>query len=353
MEMPEWTEDIKESMNKFTSKLKLGTILSRGWVRKTILGIGVVLTLGYPTMFISQYEINDNPHLQINPQFVIDGGSKVVSQVVTLLDREINNTIWAPNKPFFYPISWGDDMQMYQEGIAYAVSRWAVEMNDYLGRGRSSTASDGDLEKASGALKYDPRTWVYDIGDSILPRTSSEGMYNNAITALMNYNKRLAEGNAVYDLRADNIINFIDRVRKDLGGQGASLELSILSKDNLTQDELNSLTPEMRELVHSNGGHFDYAADNLFFSTKGRMYGYYIILQALGEDAKKELEARNAYTLWLRMLTSLRSGAELYNLSISNGETMSWIVPNHLAQIGFYLQRADKQLLELENVLSK
>lgn len=358
METPTWVEDIKYNVSKFTSKLKLGTILSPlsnsgGFFRKTAAGVGVILLVTYPAAFIWQYEINDDPYIEVSQEYVVDGGSHVVSAVNSLLDREVNNTVWAPNKPFFFPISWGDDMSFYQEGIAYAISRWAVEMNDYLGRGRSSTASDSDLETASGALKYNPRTWVYDISDGLLPRTSSAGMYNNAIDALHRYNQRLAAGKAVYDLRADNLINVLDRIRKDLGGQGASIELTVLNPDSLTQDEINSLTPEMLERLGHNDGHWDFEADDIFYTTKGRMYGYYVILRALGEDARPILEERNAVELWNRMLTSLRTGAELYSISISNGDLDDWVSPNHLTTIGFMLERSTRQMKELESVLAR
>lgn len=358
METPLWVDDVKDSINGFANKLKLGTILSPfkftgGWLRKTAVGVGAILLATYPAAFVWQYEINDDPTLQIATEYEVDGGSRVVGIVNTLLNQEVNETVWAPNAPFFVPISWGDDMAMYQEGITYAVSRWAVEMNDYLGRGRSSTASDADLESASGMLKYNPRTWIYDISEGILPRTSSEGMYNNAIQALQSYNERLAAGTAVYDLRADNLINVLDRIRKDLGGQGASIELSVLNPDNLTQAEINSLTPDMLERLDHNDGHFDFDADNIFYTTKGRMYAYYLILRELGEDAKPLLEERNAYGLWQRMLTSLRSGAEIYSISISNGDLDDWVSPNHLSTIGFMLERATRQMKELESVLAR
>lgn len=307
-----------------------------------------------PLIFVSQYEINDQANLIVPDRYNAEGGSIAVAVAVTLLDREVNQTVWAPNKPWFYPIHYGDDMANYQKGIVYAISRWSIEMLDFLGRERSSGATDVDLDKAAGALKYNPETWIYDIKDSLLPRTSSDQMYNTAIKALLRYNERVSKGTAPYRRdAADNLIQAIDRVRKDLGAEGSTIELLIMEPENFSREDLQRLTPSQSKLLSSNRGHFDNNIDDVFYSVKGRMYAYYHLLNALGQDFQKVIKDKGADNLWASMLITMRSGSGLYSLSLSNGKLMSWVVPNHAAEIGFFLLRVDKQLKEISNVLEK
>jgi len=318
-----------------------------------LLGMVPAMILLFPAVFVWQYKINDDLVLPIESKFDISGGSRAVATASALLDIEINKTTWAPNKPWFFPIHYGDDMTNYQKGIVFAVSRWSIEMVDQLGRQRGSGSSDPDLEKASGALKYNPETWLYDISDSMLPRTSADQMYNVAIEALTRYNKRLANKSAVYDLRADNIIQALNRIRKDLGDRGSMLEVLILEPNDFSEEEIQNLTSEQLEVLNVNGGHFDTSVDDVFYAVKGRMYAYFHLLAALGQDAHIMLKEKNVNELWKAMLLTMRSGAGMYSISLSNGAPMSLLIPNHAAQIGFFVLRVDKQMKEIIDVLAK
>ena len=76
----------------------------------------------------------------------------------------------------------------------------------------------------------------------------------------MPYNKRLAEGNAIFDKRADNLLATLDRFAADLGSASAA---------------------SYGEVKNDAYGIFDFNADDIFYDTKGRIYGYYMILKAL------------------------------------------------------------------------
>lgn len=302
------------------------------------------LFLLFPIVFFVEYRIDDDPALAANPSFVTAGGSQAVTMAATLMDREINHTEWAPNRLWYHPIAFSTNMKNYQQGIQYAVARWAVEMADVLGRERGSGEADRDLTNAAGLFKFDPTHWA-------LPSAVTE--YNDAITALLAYNQRLAKGQAKYDKISSTLSTFLDRISKDLGSQSAVLELTVLSPDDFTTEEKQHLTDDERAVLSSNGGYFDGRAGAAFYATKGRLYADYIILHAIGEDYAEVIAAKHAQEHWDNMLVSLRSAARFSKFFIANGAAGSYFTPSDLSTQGFHLLRADKQLAELADILNK
>ena len=100
------------------------------------------------------------------------------------------------------------------------------------------------------------------------------------------------------------------------------------------------------------GGFLDFAADDLFFNVKGRLYGYTMILVALRSDFSKVITERQIDAAWAQMLDSLRVAAALDPVLIVNGPP-DGLVPSHLMAQGFYLLRARTQLREITNILLK
>jgi hypothetical protein len=313
-----------------------------GLAFKILLGAVAALFALFWIVFFWQYSIDDDPNLAPDPAFA--GGSAAVAMAATLMDQEIRHTIWAPNKPWFYPIAHSTNMINYQRGLQYAVARWAVEMSDLLGRERGSGEADRDLITASGRFKFDPSAFL-------LPSAVSQ--YKEGIAALVAYNQRLAAGQAKYDKIASNLSLFIDRISKDLGSQSATIELMVLTPSDLTDAEKSHLSDSQRDVLEGNGGYFDPRAAETFYASKGRMYAYYMLLKAMGEDYHDVLAEKNALYHWENMLLSLRSGATLHKFFIANGSPGSYLIPSDVAVQGFFLLRADKQLKELADILNK
>jgi len=316
--------------------------MDAGMVGKFAIIIVAGLVSMFWLVFAFQYEINDDIDLKPKKEFVFEGGSQTVAMAATILSHEINDTIWVPNKPLFYPIALGDDMYHYQLGVHFAVTRWAIEMADTIGRERGSGSADKDLLTAIARFNIDPTAYLF-------PNAPSE--YNEGIAHLRSYNQRIAKGQARFERRADNFAIFLDRISKDLGSQANTIELKVLTPDMIGADDLAELTDAEKRILSSNWGHFDLTADDVFYAVKGRTYAYYILLAAMGEDFKDVLTQKGAVGKYNKMLLSLKSAADLYSLSISNGELMSWFTPSHLSQLGFFVMRANKQIDEISDML--
>ena len=302
--------------------------------KAVIAGLLVIagLVLYFPLGMLLAHSVNDDVEFIVPEEHRLANGSRAVAMAVALIEREVIQTKWVANKPFPFPSSVLDNMPNFQMGMLYALSRFAIELTDVLGRTRGSSQVDPDLDKASGLLKYDGTIWVWEPSTSLMPTASAERQYIAGMKGLISYNKRVDGGEAVYDRRADNLIAFLERVGSDLGSASASLDTQAMG---------------------SNAGWFDMAADDVFYATKGRLYGYYLLLREIGVDFQAVIEEKNVDKAWQQMLESLQTAAAMDPLIISNGSNDGLFMPSHLAVQGFYLLRARTQLKEVANILLK
>jgi len=295
------------------------------WIVAAILFIFIVY---FPLGMLVFNEIDDDLDVAPAPQYSVQGGSQAVAIAATITMREAER--WIANKPFWHPSAPLDNTPNYQLGIMYAVSRFALELGDHLGRVRGSSAINENVDRASSLLRYDGTVWYWGQGN-IWPDAKAESQYRRGVDALLQYNRDVAAGTATFERRADNLIVLLDRIASDLGSSSAVLD----------------------ERVAAAGGHFDSRADDVFFNVKGKMYGYAVILNAVGQDFSTVIEERRAGEIWTNMLTSMRTGAGMDPLIVINGEQDSTLSPSHLATMGFHLLRARTQLRELVDTLQK
>ncbi|MGH6892905.1 MAG: DUF2333 family protein [Dongiaceae bacterium] len=305
----------------------------RRWVRRSkwiALVLLVLLILYYPVGMILVHRINDDPAFAAGD--VPQGASKTVALAAALIQREVGETSWPANDPFFMPGAALDNMPNYQIGIQQALGRFATEMADQIGRQRGSSSADKNLTDARSSLNYAPDRWVWDPAISWWPTAGSEDQYLAAMRSLLAYNDRLARGQATFETRADNLMTTLDRIGKDLGASSNAID---------------------RQIDEHSGDWFDLHADDVFYRNKGQLYAYGLLLRDLGTDFKAVLDEKGAGSVWARMVGSMLDGAELQPLIVMNGSPNALVQPNHLAAQGFYLLRARTQLEELTDILQK
>ncbi|MBL4837793.1 MAG: DUF2333 family protein [Kordiimonadaceae bacterium] len=306
----------------------LQTVSGSSW-RKIAAGAPLLffLYIGIGMPFVHRVDDAVNPNIKTPP-----GGSYSVAAMAFLVNRETKTHNWTPNDPFFLPGSWIDNTPNYQKGMIRALSRFGFELRDQLGRTRGSSAVDVGLEKAAGNLSKEPDRWILDFGTSFLPTTASDVYYREGADELEKYNAKLAAGEAIFERRADNLLNTLDRIALDLGASSAALE----------------------EYIGKHAGGFlpDFGADDLFYQVKGQVYAYALILKALRQDFTKVIEDRELRSLYDELLKSMTDAATLDPMLVTNGAADGTIA-NHLSTQGFYLLRARTQLKEVTNILLK
>jgi hypothetical protein len=306
----------------------------RPWYRRRLwlwplllVGLLVVYYLGG---MLWLHEIDDDPEFALESS-VPEGSSRAVAVAADLIDREINTHRWVANDPFFMPGSLLDNMPEYQQGIVTAISRFSLELADQIARTRGSSQVDPDLDRAAGLLRYPGTIWIFDFRTSWAPTASSEQQYRQAVAALRSYNERLGQGQAVFETRADNLLGTLDRIAADIGSSSAALDQQLRAA---------GLWP-------------DFAADNLFYVTKGRLYAYYLLMRALQVDFANVIRERQLGSAWTQTVESFREAVNLQPWVVVNGAPDSQVMPSHLASQGFFLLRARTQLREISNILLK
>ncbi|OWV88857.1 hypothetical protein ATY78_20345 [Rhizobium sp. R635] len=266
--------------------------------------------------------------------------SAIVDVTADLTDFNVNQNAWISSmllyKAGFFGIDWDhtpflDNKASFQRGINQAVRRTSAELVDTLGRVRGTSGINNDLQRARGNLQFDEYSWYFGL-NPFGPKTPTPSFYRTAIGDLRKFNTDLAACNAIFDGRADNLMQFIDRIANDLGS---------------TSDML----AERSE--HHNRGWFDTRADDRFWFAYGQLYAYYAILTAAQADFSQVVQERNLGAIWGGTTRQFQAALRIQPAIISNGREDGWIMPSHLATMGFYILRVRSNLVEIRSVLDR
>jgi hypothetical protein len=272
------------------------------------------------------------------------GRSYIAAAASELIDFNVNRNLWISSNPFYkagflFLIDWDrtklfDNKAAFQRGVHQAVQRTLTELADTLGRVRGTAAVDPDLSAARGNIQFDQYTWILNPFSTrpFGPTTTTPVYYRNARASLLRYQDRLVACSASFDVRADNLLQFLDRIAADIGSTTATLM-------------------ERADSHHS--GWFDTRADDLFMFAKGQMYAYHGILAAARADFREVVQFREISAIWDNMERHIEEAIRLSPLIISNGAEDGWIMPSHLTTLGFYILRARSNLVEIRSVLDR
>jgi hypothetical protein len=300
------------------------------WKAWAAMGFVALLPIYFIVGAVSTHRINDN--LNFKADDAGPGTSKTIAVIGGLIDREVNETAWAPNTQPFQPaalLRYGGNMVNFQSGLVKALSTLTLEIDSQVGRTRGTSAADADLGKARQGLSRQPDTWI--IGSSGLT-SSADHEYRQAIVALKAYNQRVGNGVAVFDVRVDNLQAVLNRTALDIGSSSDALEKQMAAG---------------RKVV------IDRRADKLFYFVKGQSYAYFMTLRALREDFKDVIAERRVGPLYDAMLADLATAGSMQPLIVQNGSPEAALMPNHLSTEGFYLLRARAKLREISDVIGR
>ena len=266
--------------------------------------------------------------------------SLIVEATADLVDFNVNRNAWTSSMILYklglFGIPWErtpffDNKAAFQRGVNQAIRRTAIELVDTLGRVRGTSGIDADLQSARGNLQFDEETWYFGLSP-FGPKTPTPSFYRAAIKDLRAFNARLEKCEAVFDARGDNLLQFIDRIANDIGGTSAIL------RDR--SEKYNS-------------GWFDPRADDRFWFAYGQLYGYYGILTAAHADFHEVIAQRGLTQLWAELEEQLRASLNMQPAIVSNGAELGWLIPAHLATLGFYVLRVRSNLVEVRLVLDR
>lgn len=267
-------------------------------------------------------------------------GSAMVDVTASLLDDNANQSAWVSSNPlykagFFFLVDWKDtpffdNRASFQLGTNQAIRRTAVELVDRLGRVRGTSSVNQNLQDAREAANYRETAWVVTFSPPFL-QPSTQARLRDARANLLAFNEELRRCQADFDARADNLMQFLDRVTADIGSTSEILH---------------------RQMGEANFIGFDRRADDRFWFAYGQLYAYYGILVAARSDFREVTQQRNLDALWSRIEEQLRNALTIQPPMIANGSASS-LIKSHLESIGFVLLRVRSNLVEMREVLDR
>jgi hypothetical protein len=295
-----------------------------GFFARIALLAALVLFVLYPFVAWLYSGIDDDPKFSASAASWRPGMSHSVAAVAALVDLEVNRHEWTPNDPWFWPTALLDDKPNYQMGMVAALANFSNVLSDRLGRAGANAPGDADLQDARDALHYPPDIWLWKPQISLWAG-STESRYRGAIESLSAYNERLATGQAVFTASADNLRQVLEHIAADFDSSAAQIESH----------------------VRHSGFAVSVSADDIFYSTKGKAYAYYIVLKEIQPDFEIVIRDRNLGKRWSEMLTSLRALVTMRPSIVFDGSADGSFLPCHLCGEGFFLLRTREQLRDM------
>lgn len=334
----------------------------RGWILKAVVGLALLVLIGlYANFFYAtQWWNNFNPSYPDNYTFEkrnvsageqlaagagtdtarTCGNSGIAQIAADLTDFNVNQNAWISSMILYklglFGINWDntpwmDNKASFQRGINQAVRRTATELADNLGRVRTTSQIDADLQDARGNLQFDEYTWYFGVSP-FGPKTPTPSYYRDAVRKLRSFNARLATCQATFDARADNLKQYIDRIASDIGSTSAILK---------------------ERAENHNNGWFDFRADDRYWFAYGQLYAYYGLMKGAQADFEDVIKEKHLQSLWDTMDAQFVSALRIQPFIIANGREDGWLLPTHLTTMGFYVLRVRSNMVEISNVLTQ
>lgn len=299
------------------------------WWHVLIIAFAALIFLYYPLGGLLVNNIDTNTDYEIkqnNPQ------SATVDMMAFMVNREINEKMWTPNLPFFFPSYFLDNMPNFQLGMFEALSNFAGGFAARIEKNIIEDKNELHLKEAADLLKYPGTVWLFSPTNKLMPAPSANTQYRKARKQLIKYNHGLSDGSEIFYKNPEDLAFFLKRARKDLW-------------KSVTKNLEGSIRENSSSLI-------DNKSDDIFYYNLGKTYAYYLLFKALGSDYKDTLVSTNQYGTWTVMLKALENGAKISPSIVRNGELDSFSAPNHLAGLGFYMLKAQTLMQKIEDKIN-
>ena len=248
-----------------------------------------------------------------------------------LIRSEVNDKIWTPNLPFFFPSYFLDNMPNFQLGLMSGVSALSKSMAARLEK-NITLPEEHYLRMASELLQYPGTIWMFSPQNKLVPVPSAHSQYRKARKQLIKYNRKLNDGSLVFYRNPRDLAFFLRNISAGLHQTAVRLE-----------ERIREESPSW----------LDTKADDIFYYGRGQAYADCMLLKALALDYKKILVDSGVYPDWTRMLKALENAAQMSPSIVRNGEIDSSFAPNHLTAQGFYLLKARSLMQKISRNLEK
>ena len=282
-----------------------------------IICIAGFLLLYYPIGAWMTEKIDRNTNIEISTSNPNE--SLTISAISYLINQQVNDKIWTPNLPFFFPAAILDNMPNYQLGMIDGISKFTNAFEKGIDKDVPNKENISPVYKAAVLLRYPGTVWMFSPNNKIKPVPSAASQYRKARRQLIKYNETLAENKISLKKNLPDLV-------------------AVLKKVNLSLAQSNNqISSQIRE---SSSDWIDWSADDIFYYNQGKTYAYAILLKALGQDYKEIIVKHNQYQNWVSLTKALERACQIQPSVICNGELSSITAPNHLAYLNGHILRA-------------
>jgi len=300
------------------------------WWRTMIIALAAVIFLYYPLGGYLVNNIDRNTSYEINENHPEQ--SAAAEMMAFIVNREVNEKIWTPNLPFFYPSYFLDNMPNFQLGMFDSLSKFASAFAGRIDKRISREEEKSDLGAAAELLRYPGTVWMFSAENKLLLAPSANIQYRRARRRLIDYNSKLSSGQETFYKSAADLAYILNKSRIHLGKSSAALE-------NRIREESSSW--------------WDTKADDVFYYQQGKTYAYYLLLKALGNDYEEIIVRADIYARWTSLLKALENASSLQPAVVRNGELNSLTAPNHLSYLNMYIGKARNLLAQMAQILQQ
>ena len=188
----------------------------RGWILKAVLGAALLLLVGLYGYFVwnTQAWTNFNPDYVANYTFDnVSAGeqtsaenaaartcarSAIADVAADLTDFNVNQNAWISSMILYklglFGLDWDktpflDNKASFQRGVHEAVRRTTTELADNLGRVRTTSQIDSNLQSARGNAQFDEFTWYFGLSP-FGPKTPTPSYYRAIVTDLQDVQRQ-------------------------------------------------------------------------------------------------------------------------------------------------------------------
>lgn len=174
--------------------------------------VGLVLVMLSPALYVGSYYLYraidqmrfptvDTQIETLSPDDA-NKGSHMAGAMINQLDRELNSSFgWTPNDLYINPTRYLTRRNNRQLGVIHATRMLSNFFATNLAKYGQADNENADLKRARTELfAYSEYKWWF---------FSTESRYHEGIRLVRKYQSDLAAGNAVYNMRTDDIYNLL------------------------------------------------------------------------------------------------------------------------------------------------
>ncbi len=241
-----------------------------------------------------------------------------------------------------------DNMPNWETGVLQQVRDLArVIRNDYS-RSQSQSREDVDVSIAEQKFFFDANSWL-------LPPT--ERRFREGIEGFISYRDRLAgvaEPEAQFFARADNLREWLAQVEKRLGSLSRRLGDSVVSdviNTDLAGDPAAAASTTLPDRVPVQTSWFE--IDDIFFEARGTAWALVHFFRAVEFDFAQVLDDKNASASVRQIIRELEASLQpLRSPIVLNGGGFG-LTANHSLVMANYLARANAAVINLRELLDQ